>query len=247
MRLRCLPGLLVAALTAAGCVHRPAPYPYYYAAPPQPTAPQVLQYPGEPAPPYHPVGPEVLQYPAEPPPQIAQAPYVIPAEPAQAVPVQGCPYGSELPYFLDSGDRLRIVVFGQQGLTNTYAVDAAGNIAMPLIGTVPARGATPPQLAKEIAARLRRGFVRDPSVTAEVVAYRPFFILGEVNNAGQYPYVAHMTVETAIAIAGGFAPRARKDRVKITRQTCGQVMTFAAPVTFKLKPGDTIRVKERWF
>ena len=114
-------------------------------------------------------------------------------------------------YHLDAGDRLRVVVYGQEGLTNTYAIDAGGSITMPLIGSVPARGRTPAGLAAEIAAKLRNGYIREPSVAVEVEAYRPFFILGEVAAPGQYPYVPNMTVESAVAIAGGFSPRARRD------------------------------------
>src|SRR5262249_11178487 len=119
----------------------------------------------------------------------------------------GYTYGmTQGPYTLDSGDRLRIVVFGQDGLTNSYAVDASGHIAMPLSGSVSARGLTTDQLAATVAAKLREGFIREPHVAVEIEAYRPFFILGEVTQPGQYPYVANMTVETAIAIAGGFGP-----------------------------------------
>src|SRR5207247_8370553 len=119
-------------------------------------------------------------------------------------------------YHLDAGDRLRVVAYGQEGLTNTYAIDAGGSITMPLIGSVPARGRTPAGLAAEISGSLRRGFIREPSVAVEVEAYRPFFILGEVAAPGQYPYVPNMTVESAVAIAGGFSPRARRDRVTLT-------------------------------
>lgn len=160
---------------------------------------------------------------------------------------QGGPYSAEPPYTLDTGDRLRIIVFGQQNLSSVYAVDAGGRIAMPLIGSVEARGRTPQQLARSVAAALQRGFMRDPSVSAEVVTYRPFFILGEVNNPGQYPYVAHMTVETAVAIAGGYSPRGSTGEVKISRTVNGATTRFKAPTTFKIRPGDTIRVKERWF
>ncbi len=127
-----------------------------------------------------------------------------------------------LPYTLDSGDRLRIVVFGQDGITNSYTVDAGGNITMPLVGSVTARGFTTAQLAQTIGERLKQGYVREPHVTVEVETYRPFFILGEVTNPGQYPYVANMTAETAIAIAGGFGPRANKSKVEITRNAPGQ-------------------------
>ena len=105
-------------------------------------------------------------------------------------------------YRLDAGDRLRIVVFGQEGLTNSYSVDAAGVVTMPLIGSVPARGCTPAELAAAVTARLQGGFIREPYVAVEIEAYRPFFILGEVAAPGQYPYVPNMTAQAAVAIAG---------------------------------------------
>jgi polysaccharide export outer membrane protein len=151
------------------------------------------------------------------------------------------------PYTLDSGDKLRIVVFGQEGLTNSYAVDAAGSVTMPLIGAVRARGLTPAGLSAAIAAKLRNGYIREPHVAAEIEAYRPFFILGEVTAPGQYPYVANMTVETAVAIAGGYTPRAYKDTVELTRVIDGQPYRGPAPNTFPVRPGDTITIKERWF
>ena len=151
------------------------------------------------------------------------------------------------PYSLDSGDKLRIVVFGQEGLSNSYAVDAAGFITMPLIGAVKARGLAPAALSAAVAAKLRNGFIREPHVAVEIEAYRPFFILGEVTAPGQYPYVANMTVETAVAIAGGFTPRAYKSTVILTRVIDGQSYRGPAPNTFPLRPGDTITVEERWF
>lgn len=151
------------------------------------------------------------------------------------------------PYTLDAGDKLRIVVFGQDGLTSSYLIDAGGNVTLPLIGSVPARGMTPQQLAAAIANRLKQGYVRDPKVTAEVEVYRPFFILGEVTTPGQYPFSPNMTAQTAIAIAGGFGPRASKSTVKVTRNLPGQQFSEEVPLTFALKPGDTVVVKERWF
>jgi polysaccharide export outer membrane protein len=154
------------------------------------------------------------------------------------------------PYTLDSGDKLRVVVFGQDGLSNSYTVDAAGRVTMPLIGAVPARSLTTAQLAGEITAKLKNGFVREPHVAVEIEAYRPFFILGEVTYPGQYPYVANMTAETAIAIAGGFTPRAFKGTVTVTRQVANQVPNEAVrntvPLDAPVRPGDTIVVTERW-
>jgi len=150
-------------------------------------------------------------------------------------------------YTLDSGDRLRIVVFGQDGITGSYLVDAGGNVSMPLIGMVPARGYTTAQLSAMIGQRLKQGYVREPHVTVAVENYRPFFILGEVTTPGQYPYVAHMTVQNAVAIAGGFAPRAKKDKVELTRNYGGQQIRTTVPLNYPLLPGDTIKVDERWF
>ncbi|MEJ0051995.1 MAG: polysaccharide biosynthesis/export family protein [Methylovirgula sp.] len=151
------------------------------------------------------------------------------------------------PYTLGSGDRLRIIVFGQESLSNSYAIDGAGHISMPLIGTVGATGETSTSLARKIEARLRDGFIRDPHVSAEVEAFRPFFVLGEVTTPGQYPYVNGMTAETAVAIAGGFTPRAYKDTVDLTRAIDGHPLTASVPILHMIKPGDTIVVRERYF
>jgi polysaccharide export outer membrane protein len=161
-------------------------------------------------------------------PVLAPAPVPIPARaplpaplPVPAAVLPGPAPGGEEPYTLDSGDRLRVVVFGQDGLSNTYIVDATGKIYMPLIGAVPARGCTTAQLARVIADKLRNGFVREPHVAVEIEIYRPFFILGEVVAPGQYPYVPNMTVETAVAIAGGFTPRACRFDADISRSASG--------------------------
>ena len=150
-------------------------------------------------------------------------------------------------YRLDAGDRLRIVVYGQEGLTNTYAIDAGGSITMPLIGSVPAHGRTPAGLAAGISAKLRNGFIREPSVAVEIEAYRPFFILGEVAAPGQYPYVPNMSVESAVAIAGGFSPRARRDRVTLTHTDASGSSRVVVPLGTAISPGDTVLVGERWF
>ena len=150
-------------------------------------------------------------------------------------------------YRLDAGDKLRVVIYGQEGLTNTYAIDAGGAITMPLIGSVPARGLTPAELASAITRRLRGGYIRDPSVAVEIEAYRPFFILGEVAAPGQYPYVPNMSVESAVAIAGGFSPRARRDRVTVTHTDGSGSSRYVVPLGTPLGPGDTVFVHERWF
>nr|WP_321457453.1 polysaccharide biosynthesis/export family protein [uncultured Cohaesibacter sp.] len=151
------------------------------------------------------------------------------------------------PYVLDSGDRIRLIVFNQNDLNQEYTVDQSGYITVPLIGNVAARGKQTTELAKTIAQRLENGFVRNPDVSVEIVQYRPFFIMGEVNSAGQYSFVSGMTVQTAIAIAGGFTPRAQQRYVDITRQLNGKILTGHVNLTAPIRPGDTIYVRERWF
>jgi polysaccharide biosynthesis/export protein len=156
-------------------------------------------------------------------------------------------YDPTVPYRLASGDRVRVIVYGQEGLSNSYSVDNSGRIQMPLIGLVSAQGETTAALGQEIDQRLRDGFLRDPHVSVEVEAYRPFFILGEVTTPGQYPYVNGMTAQTAVAIAGGFTPRADKDDVDVTRAVNGTQVNGRAPIRYPVQPGDTIVVRERFF
>ena len=151
------------------------------------------------------------------------------------------------PYTLDTGDKLRVVVFGQDTLSNTYTVDAAGMVTMPLIGAVQARDMTTAALGAAIKSKLAGGYIREPSVAVEVDVYRPFFVLGEVTYPGQYPYVPHMTVENAVAIAGGFTPRATKASVTVTRKIQGVPQRFPLPLRTAIRPGDVVTVGERWF
>jgi polysaccharide export outer membrane protein len=188
-------------------------------------------------------------------PQVIAAPVAAPVAPAVvaapvvAAPVVAAPVVPEhdAAYTLDAGDKLRVVVFGQEGLTNSYAVDASGHITMPLIGAVQARERTTEGLSRAISEKLKNGYIREPHVAVEIDTYRPFFILGEVTAPGQYPYVANMTAETAVAIAGGFTPRADKRRVTLTRSVDGLPYRGKTPLSFPVRPGDTIVVAERWF
>ncbi len=151
------------------------------------------------------------------------------------------------PYRLDAGDRLRVTVFEQPGLTGVYSVDQAGYIAYPLVGAVAARGHTAQELEGLIAGQLREGYLRDPDVSIEVERYRSFYVLGEVGQAGQYSYVAGMTVQNAIAIAGGYTPRANQRNVDITRTINGKSITGRVSISDPILASDTIYVRERFF
>lgn len=149
-------------------------------------------------------------------------------------------------YTLDSGDRLRVVVFRHEDLSGEFEVDGGGAFAMPLIGQVDAAGLTTQQLQERIAERLRDGYLVDPQISIEVLNYRPFFILGEVNQPGQYPYASGMSVINAVAMAGGFTFRAREDSISVQRGGSGAPQVVVTPDT-PILPGDIVRVPERFF
>lgn len=151
------------------------------------------------------------------------------------------------PYRVDSGDRVRITVFEQQGLSGTYSVDQAGYIAFPLVGAVAARGRTAQELEGVIAGSLSQGYLRDPDVSIEVDRYRSIFVMGEVGQAGQYSYVPGMTVQNAIAVAGGFSARANQQNADVTRKVNGEIITGRVLISDPVLAGDTIYVRERLF
>ena len=151
------------------------------------------------------------------------------------------------PYKLGAGDRLRLQVFGQEELSQEYLVSDSGTITVPLIGSVAAEGQSLPDLEDAIETRLRDGILVEPNVTAEIIAYRPFYVLGETKSPGQYPYVPRMTVLTAVSMSGGFTFRAEEDVVSITRMVDGQMAEFRAGPLALVAPGDVINVLERYF
>jgi len=152
-------------------------------------------------------------------------------------------------YHLDTGDQLRVTVFNEQQLTGDYGVGANGTISMPLIGEVSVRGQTTGELEQTLVKQLsvEKKLLINPSVSVQVQAYRPFFILGEVRNPGQYPCAYETTVLTAVAMAGGFSYRARTDYVSITRRIGPQLVERRADRTSIIQPGDVIYVYERYF
>jgi polysaccharide export outer membrane protein len=150
-------------------------------------------------------------------------------------------------YLLDSGDQIHVTVFGQADLTGDFTVDAAGLVSMPLIDPVPARGISTTDFAHRLETVLRQKLLRNPVVSVAVTQYRPFFILGEVNQPGKYPYVNGMTVKMAAAIAGGFTYRARQSDVLVSRQYGGQTVQGYADLDAPVMPGDTLQVRERYF
>ncbi|HQT76688.1 MAG TPA: polysaccharide biosynthesis/export family protein [Rhodopila sp.] len=171
--------------------------------------------------------------------------------------LSACQPGSGLPempaaasgtYRLGPGDVVRLITYGEEQLTGEFRVSDSGSIALPLVGTVAASGLSPDALAARVSQVLVRADVlRTPSVSAEVVAYRPIFVLGEVSKPGQYPYQPGMTVVTAAAVAGGFTYRAVQGYVSIVRTKNGVAVEGRANRQDFILPGDVITVFERRF
>ncbi|MEG3092742.1 polysaccharide biosynthesis/export family protein [Sphingomonas sp. PB1R3] len=162
-----------------------------------------------------------------------------PADPAATLPIYA--------YALSGGDRVRVVVFGDPALGGEFTIGGAGFISLPLIGEVEVRGLTSTQLQDRIVARLSDGYVKDPRVAVEVLTTRPFYILGEVNKPGQYPFANGLTVLGAVAQAGGYTYRAKTKQVLIKHAGTDAEVTEDVTAKTMVAPGDTIRIKERWF
>jgi polysaccharide biosynthesis/export protein len=150
-------------------------------------------------------------------------------------------------YRVGAGDRLTIRVAGETDLSSEYVVDASGNVSLPYVQTVSVAGLTTQQIEKLVTAKLRGGYLRDPQVSVQATSLRPFYILGEVNTAGSFAYQPGMTVQNAIAIAGGYSARAEKGEVLITRKNIKGAATYKVPLTTQVYPGDVVYVRERWF
>jgi len=149
-------------------------------------------------------------------------------------------------YRLGSGDRVRLIVFGEEDLSGEFDVDGTGVVSLPLIGQVQASNQTLRQFETLVRDKLLDGYLVNPKVSAEVLNYRPFYIYGEVTTPGEYPYTNGMTVLNAIAVAGGFTYRANSNRALITR---GQGAEVEYPINQQVKvlPGDVVRIPERFF
>lgn len=151
-----------------------------------------------------------------------------------------------LEYKLGPGDQLRIIVFNEPDLSSQYLVNSQGMIAYPLVGTVQAAGLTLTEFSTSLATALQT-YIRQPNVTVEVANYRPFFILGEVTRPGTYPYSANLTVQNAVATAGGFTYRANRGRVYIRHASDQAEQAYRLTNSTPVLPGDTIRIGERLF
>ena len=150
-------------------------------------------------------------------------------------------------YTLASGDKVKVIVYGEDDLSGEFDVDGSGNVRLPLIGQIRAEGLTVRQLEVAIVAGLSPRFLLNPKVSVEISTYRPFTILGEVNKPGEYPFESGMTVPNAVALAGGFTYRANENTVFVRHKGTTKEVEVPADDRTAVDPGDTIRVDERIF
>lgn len=173
---------------------------------------------------------------------MAAAPTVATAQEDQAADIRIVP-----DYRLGSGDKVRVITFGEEALTGEFFVGGSGNVSLPLIGEVRAQGLTVPEFQTAIETSLQNGYLKEPRVSVEVLNYRPFYILGEVETPGEYPYTNGLSVLNAVATAGGFTYRANTRRVFIKRADSTTEREFPLTPLTPVAPGDTIRITERFF
>ena len=150
-------------------------------------------------------------------------------------------------YVLGAGDKMQVTVFGETALTGEFTVSGVGDVSLPLIGAVHASGLTVPQFVESVRTRLADGYIRDPKISAQMLTFRPYYILGEIGKPGEYPYSDDLTVMNAVATAGGFTYRAEKKRIFVRHPGASREVPVVLTATTPVQPGDTIRVRERFF
>ena len=153
----------------------------------------------------------------------------------------------ESDYRLGVADKVRIIVFDEPSLSGEFLVNANGSLSMPLIGDVPVAGSTASMVTQAIRKRLSDGFLKEPQVSIDILTFRPFYILGEVNKPGEYPYSSGLTVFNAVATAQGFTYRANKKKVVIKHAGATDESKEKLTPDLQVRPGDTIRIQERLF
>lgn len=150
-------------------------------------------------------------------------------------------------YKLGSGDEIKVTVYGEPELSGPFVVDGQGSISMSLIGQVEVVNLSLTEMSRVLETKLKDGWLKDPKVTAELVKGRPYYILGEVNRPGEYPFVSGLTVMNAIASAGDFTYRADRGRILVKSADSPNEREVVLTPTTTVRPGDTIRIRERFF
>jgi protein involved in polysaccharide export with SLBB domain len=166
---------------------------------------------------------------------------------AQAVSTPAAGTNAVYEYKLGSGDKIRLIVFGEPDLSGEFSVSGEGKVSLPLIGEIPAAGETASRLQDKVASALSAGYLKNPRVSVEVLTFRPFYILGEVNKPGEYPYSNGMTIDRAVALASGYTYRANHKKAFVKSANADRELEVPLNQGIVIQPGDTVRIAERYF
>lgn len=150
-------------------------------------------------------------------------------------------------YRLGAGDKMKITVYDEPDLTGEFLVGGSGEVQFPLIGQIQAAGLTIHQFVGALTATLAAKYLRDPKVSIEIENYRPFYIIGEVNKPGEYPFESGLNVLNAVALAGGYTYRADHSDVYVRRYGSSEEKAEGFTADTKIYPGDVVRIPERIF
>jgi polysaccharide export outer membrane protein len=156
--------------------------------------------------------------------------------------LNGYSAGSDNSYVLGTGDKIRVIIYGEEDLGGEFQIDGSGYVSLPLIGQVQAAGSSAEQLEQEIGGKLSDGYLQNPRVSVEISTYRPFYVVGEVNKPGQYPYVNGMSALNAVALAGGYTLHADDGTIYVRRNGSTKEESLTADQMTRIYPGDIIRV-----
>jgi polysaccharide export outer membrane protein len=156
-------------------------------------------------------------------------------------------FGADANYHLGTGDQIRVIVYGEDDLGGQFTVDGNGFVSLPLIGQVKASGFAAPDLEVQIVNKLADGYVNNPKVSVEITSYRPFYVIGQVNKPGEFPFVNGMTVLNAVALAGGYTEQADDADVYVRRNGTSKEEAVPADQTTRIYPGDVVRVPQTTF
>jgi polysaccharide export outer membrane protein len=169
------------------------------------------------------------------------------SQPQSAMPTSRAPVVNDDNYRLGAGDKMKITVYGEQDLSGEFLVSANGHVQFPLLGEVQATGSTAQELSKTLTAELGAKYLRNPRVSIEIENYRPFYIIGEVNKPGEYPYESGLSLHGAVALGGGYTYRANESDVYIRRVGSDGETSMRVTGQIKIYPGDVVRIPERFF
>jgi protein involved in polysaccharide export with SLBB domain len=178
-------------------------------------------------------------------PSVVAAAPTAPATPAPTAPQSAAGSAPELR--LSGGDKVRVTVYGEDKISGEYQIDSGGLLSIPLAGTIQGAGLTKIELEQALTQKLKSEYLRNPKVTVEVISYRPFYVLGEVQKPGEYQFRSGLNVLSALAIAGGATYRANNSTVMIQRFGSTELKEFPQSPTVLVLPGDVVRVPERFF